>query len=150
MMMALMVLHVCLLNLDEHYYNKKRQHSKYEIVSVITDGFLFLLPLLLATFVTFDEKWVILYKTIAGISMVSVVKNELFYKGLEVQERFIHACLYVLHPILLFNFYESWKLNYFQSNYYFWMFQLVYVALGVKTVSYQLIYWNYIHDGTKK
>ncbi len=146
MTLALMILHVCLISIDEHYFNKKRFHSKYEIWSILTDGVLFLIPILFATFVPFDEKWIILYKVLAGLSMISIIKNEFFYKGLDKWERLTHACLYVLHPIILFNFYESWQNNYFQNNTNFWMFQLLYVGLGIKTLTYQIIYWNYIHD----
>ncbi len=146
MTIALMCLHVVLITLDEHYFNKNRDHSRFEVLSVITDGLLFLIPILFATFVPYSEKWEILYKTLAALSMISIIKNELFYKGLDVKERLTHACLYVLHPIILFNFYESWQNNYFQTNTNFWMFQLLYVGLGIKTATYQVIYWNYIHE----
>ncbi|MCB9091414.1 MAG: hypothetical protein H6621_09740 [Halobacteriovoraceae bacterium] len=142
----LMGLHVLLLNLDEYLFNKKRGHSPYETVSVISDGILFLIPLLIATFVTYSESWVWTYKILAGLSMLSVVKNEFFYRNLEVKERFIHACLYVLHPMILFTFYESWTHNYFKEHTYFWMVQILYFGLGMKMVIYQLIYWNYIHE----
>lgn len=146
MLIALIILHVILMNLDEHYFNKNRAHSRYEILSVISDGILFLIPLLIAIFVSYDESWSIIYKTLGAISMISIVKNELFYKGLDVRERLTHACLYVLHPIILFTFYESWQNNYFDTHTNFWMIQLVYVGLGFKTICYQLIYWNYIHE----
>lgn len=141
-----MIIHVTLITLDEHYFNKNRFHSKYEIWSILADGILFLIPILFATFVPFNPKWVFLYKALAGLSMVSIIKNEFFYKDLCKGERLTHACLYVLHPIILFNFYESWQNNYFQNNMNFWMFQLLYVGLGVKTLTYQVIYWNYIHE----
>lgn len=113
---------------------------------MIADGALLLLPMLLAIFVPFDAQWVPLYKTLGAISMISVIKNEYFYRDLDVKERVVHACLYVLHPIILFSFYESWQNNYFVNNMNFWLVQLLYVGVGFKTVCYQLIYWNYIHD----
>lgn len=141
-----MILHASLLNIDEHYFNKNRSHSKYEIASIITDGIFFLIPLLFAIFIQYDEGLEIIYKGLGALSMISIVKNEYFYKDLEVKERLVHACLYVLHPILLFTFYESWKNNYFVAHPNFWMFQLLYVGLGIKTITYQVIYWNYIHE----
>ncbi len=146
MTIFLMILHVLLINVDEHYFNRKRPHSKLEIWSIITDGLFFLIPISIATFIKFDPKWIFLYKALAALSMISIIKNEYFYKGLDRWERLTHACLYVLHPIILFNFYESWQNNYFQNNSNFWMIQLLYVGLGVKTLTYQLIYWNYIHE----
>lgn len=146
MLVALIVLHAVLLNIDEHYFNRKRSHSKYEIASVISDGVFLLLPMLLAIFVNYEEKWVWVYKTLGALSMFSIIKNEYFYKDLERNERILHACLYVLHPIIIFSFYESWVNNYFVTKTNFWIVQLFYVGVGFKTVSYQLIYWNYIHD----
>jgi hypothetical protein len=134
------------VNLDDHIFNNKRLHSKYETLSVITDGLFFLLPQLVATFVTYTEQWGIIYKVLGAISMASIIKNEYFHKNLELKERLIHACLYVLHPIILFTFYESWINNYFVTNSNFWMFQLFYVGLGLKTITYQVIYWNYIKE----
>jgi hypothetical protein len=146
MTIFLMILHVALHNIDEHVFNKNRQHDRAEIWSMISDAVLFIIPLLMATFCPYKPSLEIVYKTVAGASMISIVKNELFYKNLDVRERLVHACLYVLHPILLFNFYESWQNNYFQENPTFWMFQLFYVGMGFKSISYQIIYWNYIHD----
>ena len=147
MLIFLMIVRVGLLNIDEHYYNKNRSHTKYEILSVITDGIFLMIPLLFATFVPHHPKWELTYKVMGASSMLSIVKNELFYnKDLQIPERLIHAALYVLHPILLFSFYESWTKNYFDSHPNFWMIQIIYVGIGFKTVSYQLVYWNYIHE----
>jgi hypothetical protein len=141
-----MSLHIILVQIDEHFFNKKRSHSRFEIISVVSDGFLFLLPQLLAIFVTYDEKWDLIYKCLGALSMISIVKNEWFYNDLDKMERLTHACLYVLHPIILFTFFESWQNNYFDTQTNFWMFQLIYVGVGFKTISYQIIYWNYIHE----
>lgn len=146
LMTTLMLAHTLLHNLDEHYFNKKRPHQRYELLSVISDGVLFLIPIVIATFVNFHEQWVPLYKLVAGLSMLSIIKNEFFYDNLRRSERMIHAALYVLHPMLLFTFYESWRNNFFDQYPNFWMFQLLYVGLGIKTVTYQIIYWNYIHE----
>ncbi len=134
------------MNIDEHYFNKNRLHSTKEIWSILVDAFLFLASISFATFVKYDLDAVIIYKTLAGLSMISIIKNEFFFDHLCKGERLVHASLYVLHPIILFNFYESWRLNYFQTNTYFWMIQLLYVGLGIKTLSYQMIYWNYINE----
>jgi hypothetical protein len=141
-----MTAHMTLVYIDEYLFNKKRPHSKKEVVSVVSDGALFLLPQVLAIFVAYDPKWEFLYKFLGALSMISIVKNEMFYENLCMRERVIHACLYVMHPLILFTFYESWQQNYFDTHPNFWMFQLLYVGIGFKTVVYKLIYWNYIHD----
>lgn len=146
MLIALLVLHTVLVNIDDHVFNNKRSHSKYETMSIITDGIFFILPQIVAIFITYTEDWGFIYKVLGAISMASIVKNEFFHKGLDTKERLIHACLYVLHPIILFTFYEAWINNYFVTNTNFWMVLLVYLGMGFKSISYQIIYWNYIHD----
>jgi len=146
MTIFLISIHVILMNIDEHYFNKRRPHSTKEVWSILIDAFLFLASISFATFVKYEPEMIIYYKTLAGLSMISIIKNEFFYRDLDRWERIVHACLYVLHPIILFNFYESWQNNYFHTNTNFWMIQLVYVGLGIKSLSYQFIYWNYIHE----
>jgi len=146
MLIALLILHAILVNIDDHVFNNKRSHSKFETVSVITDGIFFILPQLVATFIAYTPSWGIIYKVLGAISMASIIKNEYFHKNLDTRERIVHACLYVLHPIILFTFYESWTNNYFVTNTNFWMVLLLYVGMGFKTISYQIIYWNYIAD----
>lgn len=145
MLILLLILHITLVNIDDHVFNNKRSHSKYETISVITDGLLFMIPQLIAIFVGYTENWGIIYKVLGAISMASIIKNEYFHSNLETKERLIHACLYVLHPIILFTFYESWINNYFVTNPNFWMVQLLYLGVGFKSICYQVIYWNYIH-----
>ena len=146
MLIALLILHSILVNIDDHFFNNKRRHSKYETLSVITDGIFFIIPQVMAIFITYTPMWGTIYKVLGAISMASIIKNEYFHKGLDTRERIIHACLYVLHPIILFTFYESWTNNYFVTNTNFWMVLLVYVGIGFKSISYQIIYWNYIAD----
>lgn len=116
MTILLISIHVILMNIDEHYFNKNRVHSRQEIWSILIDAFLFLASISFATFVKYEPSLIIYYKTLAGLSMISIIKNEFFYKDLDRWERLVHASLYVLHPIILFDFYESWQNNYFQNN----------------------------------
>ena len=146
MLILVIILHAVLVNVDDHCFNNKRSHSKYETISVITNAILFLIPQVMAIFFTYSEEMGLAYKIIAGLSMLSIVQSETFHQNLELKERLVHACLYILHPIVLFTFFESWQNNYFEVHPNFWMIQLMYVGVGFKTISYQIIYWNYIHD----
>ena len=148
-LLIIMSLQVILFHVDEYYFHRKRGLSKYEIASAITDGAFYVLPLIIATFAKFDSIWKTIFIVLAGISCLSIAKNELFYPALQVKERIIHSLLYVLHPILLYSFYISWKGNFFDAYPNFWILQLLYVAIGFKTVIYQIIYWNYIHENPK-
>ena len=84
------------MNIDEHYFNKKRLHSTKEIWSILIDAFLFLASISFATFVKYDLNAVIIYKTLAGLSMISIIKNEFFFDHLCKGERLVHASLFFI------------------------------------------------------
>lgn len=142
-----MAIHSLIYQLDEYIFHKKRGLSKAEIIGSIVDGFIYLVPLVLATMIPYKEPWTSVFLFFAVLSCLSIVKNEWFYpEVLEKKERMLHSALYVLHPVLLYTFYLSWEDNYFSQYPNFWMFQLIYLAVGFKSVTYQIIYWNYIHE----
>lgn len=144
--LTIMCLQVILFHVDEYYFHRRRKLSRHEIISSLTDGAFYIIPLIIATFTRFSEIWKVAYIIMSAISCLSIVKNELFYPELKVKEKLTHSLLYVIHPILLYSFYLSWKGNFFDAYPNFWIFQLLYLALGFKTLTYQVIYWNYIHE----
>lgn len=143
-LLFLMILHVALLNVDEYYFHRKRQLCRLEVYSLLIDGALYLIPLGIAIFAPISDSWKLLYIAFATLSCLSVAKNEWFYHHIEKKERTLHALLYLLHPILLYSFYLSWVENYFVHNLNFWIIQICYLGFGFKTLSYQIIYWNYV------
>lgn len=140
------ILHGILFRIDEFKFHRKRGVQKVELINALFDGFLFLSSLAIALFADFSYWWEKLYIALSIVSCLSIAKNEFFYKGLEFGERFTHSLLYVLHPVILFAYYDGWKVNYFNKHYYVWLVQLLYVFLGFQAIAYQIIYWNYIHD----
>lgn len=145
-LLSMMVIQVILFNVDEYYFHRKRGLVKQEVISAIVDGALYLIPLLIAIFLPFNSLWQKLYIGFAMISCLSIAKNECFYPSLTAPERVVHALLYILHPVMLYTFYISWEQNYFTTMINFWMIQIIYMALGAKTLTYQIIYWNYVHQ----
>jgi len=140
------VLHGILFRIDEFKFHRKRGVQKVELINALFDGFLFLSALAIALFADFSYWSEKIYIALAIVSCLSIAKNEFFYKGLELGERFTHSLLYVLHPVILFAYYDGWKVNYFDKHYYVWLVQLLYVFLGFQAIAYQIIYWNYIYD----
>ncbi|MCO4794186.1 MAG: hypothetical protein KC493_10755 [Bacteriovoracaceae bacterium] len=143
---AITIIHGLLFRIDEFKFHKKRGLKKVELINALFDGALFIGALIIPLFTTYSYWWEKLYIAMCICSCLSIIKNEFFYKGLEIGERVTHALLYVLHPVILFAYYDGWKVNYFDNHYYVWMIQLLYVFLGVQAITYQIIYWNYIHD----
>lgn len=140
------VLHGILFRIDEFKFHRKRGVQKVELINALFDGFLFLSALAIPLFADFSYWAEKIYIALAIVSCLSISKNEFFYKGLEFGERVTHSLLYVLHPVILFAYYDGWKVNYFDKHYYVWLVQLLYVFLGFQAVAYQIIYWNYIYD----
>jgi hypothetical protein len=137
-------LHAALYGVDEYIYHRKRGLCPVEFINALFDGILFLIPLVIAIFTSHSYWLDKIYIALAVLSIFSIIKNERFYHELCVTERMIHAALYVLHPLILYAFYHSWKWNFFDKYYYFWLVQLLYVAFGTKTVTYHIIYWKFI------
>ena len=96
-------------------------------------------------FTTYNSKLDWVYLVMSLLSCLSIIKNEFFYESLTKTERVVHAALYVLHPLILYAFHESWKQDFFKNNMMYWMLQLGYFILCLKAITYHVIYWNYIH-----
>lgn len=132
---------------DEYILHKRRGLSKTEINAGIGDALWFLSTVAITIFLPFSENLKWLYIVLGALSCVSIVKNELFYPDISRTERLVHAGLYVLHPLILYAFYSSWRMNFFATNLNYWMLQLCYLGLGLKALTYHIIYWNYIYEG---
>ena len=142
--MTITIIHGILLNIDEHIFHKKRGINKIELWNALFDMALFIAPIFIALFTKFSYWWEKVFIAFCMASCLSIAKNELFYKGLDVKERLVHSLLYVLHPVILYAYYISWQTNYFDHHYYVWLTQLAFMLLGIQSITYRIIYWNYI------
>ena len=139
--------HGALYFYDEYILHKKREFSKKEVYGGFVDGFIFLILVGLTLFTHFTENLKIVYIVMSFLSCLSILKNEYFYpKDLDWIERMVHAGLYILHPLILYAFYHSWKAHFFKTELLYWMLQLCYFILCFKAINYHLIYWNYIAE----
>lgn len=140
------ITHSILFYLDEYVLHKRRSLTQKEVNSALLDGILFLIPVGLTIFTSFSPLFKYVYLSLSFLSCLSIVKNEFFYPPLAIKERLVHAGLYVLHPLILYAFFISWKMNFFVNNISYWMLQLCYFILGVKAITYHVIYWNYMRE----
>jgi hypothetical protein len=145
-LLAVITAQVVLFHLDEYYFHRKRRLTRGEIVSALIDGILYVIPLTVAIFAPFSDIWKAVFIGMSVISCLSIAKNEFFYPKLERRERMVHSFLYVLHPVVLYTYYISWQGNYFSNYMNFWILQIIYLGLGVRTLAHQVIYWNYIYS----
>ncbi|MBT4791664.1 MAG: hypothetical protein HON90_08850, partial [Halobacteriovoraceae bacterium] len=140
------IIHATLFAFDDYILNKRRDLSRREINGALIDGLLFLSIVALTLFTTFSSLMGNVYIALSVLSCLSIIKNELFYENIPRDERLVHAGLYVVHPLILYAFYRSWEMSFFTINMTYWMLQLCYLILGVKAISYHVIYWNYMHE----
>lgn len=140
------ILHAAFFFYDEYFLNKKRTLSQIEINSAIIDGVLFLSIVALTIFTSFNSQLSNIYIALSILSCISIIKNEFLYESIPKIERVVHSILYITHPLILFAFYSSWKMDFFSTNSTYWMLQLGYFALGFKAIAYHVIYWNFIHN----
>lgn len=144
-------LHALVFFYDEYILHKKRVLSQKEVNSGLIDGLLFLSTVAMTLFTTYTKQLGYLYIALGFLSCLAILKHELFLPSdISPKERLVHAILYVLHPLILYAFYTSWKMNFFATNLTYWMLQLGYFALGFKAISYHVIYWNYIYERNPK
>lgn len=140
-----MVVQIVLFHIDEYYFHRKRRVSRSETISALTDAVLYVIPLSIAVFMEHTPTWQGIYITMAIVSCISIAKNEFYYQNLRRKERLVHSFLYVLHPVVLYTFYTSWQGDYFNQYPSFWIVQIIYLGVGVRSLVHQLIYWNYIY-----
>lgn len=139
--------HAVLYFLDEHYFHRKRGLSDNEVKSGMFDGILYVITVGLTIFTTYSKGLSYLYITLALLSCLSIVKHEYFYpETMDKKERITHALLYIIHPLILFAFYQSWQSSLFDNELFYWMLQLAYFALAFKAAAFYVIYWNYIYE----
>lgn len=139
------IIHGILFGYDEYVLNRKRSPSQKEINNALVDGVLYLSVVSMTIFFSYTPTLGKIYIGFGLLSCLSIIKNEYFYENIPEPERLVHSALYVLHPLILYAFYSSWKMNFFSNNLTYWMLQLCYFVLGLKAVSFHIIYWNYIH-----
>ncbi len=141
------IFHAGLYFVDEYILRKQRDVSQKEINSVLVDGLLFLSIVAMTIFTSYSKNLGYIYLVLSALSCISIVINEAFYPAsLSCKERVIHALLYILHPLILYAFYSSWKMDFFNTNMTYWWLQLGYLVLGAKAITYHVIYWNFIHN----
>ncbi len=121
---------------DELYFHKQRGLPRWERIGHPLDTLTVLACYAVALALPFTQASLRLYATLAAFSCLFVTKDEIVHaKHCEPFEHWLHALLFVLHPITL------------ASVGYLWINQartLVF-GLGAITLSfglYQTLYWN--------
>ena len=130
------LVHALLMGIDE-WIHHKRGLKKWERLGHPLDTLTVLVCVLFVFNAPFSETNEIIYGCLALFSTLFVTKDEWVHaKECHAFEQWLHALLFILHPVLLFLIYRFWS----QESFPDWFKPMPYgiAAFGL----YQLIFWN--------
>jgi hypothetical protein len=129
------------IGIDEIYFHLKRGLPKWERIGHPLDTLSVLLCFLLALFFPYSESFLKGYIALAILSCVMVTKDEFIHKHhCPAFEHWIHAFLFLNHPILLTCIALIWK----SSSPPLLLFLSVQTCLVALFFFYQVIFWNFL------
>lgn len=155
------VLQGILIGIDEVYFHRKRGLPQWERIGHPLDTLSFLICLgtvLLVPYSTTSLKW---YIALSIFSCLMVTKDEFIHKHHSPSsENWFHACLFLLHPIVLTIGAFLWPLLHEQETLswlqflvedraYIYSFFLIQTVVTALFFFYQIIFWNFVWKNQK-
>lgn len=123
---------------DEFYFHLKRGLPKWERIGHPLDTISFLGCFAFTLLVSPSESHILIYAVMSVFSCIFVTKDEFVHaQKCSPGEHWMHAMLFLLHPICLYCFYRLWLSKEFQS--------ILRLQAGAITLFlfYQIIYWQF-------
>lgn len=121
---------------DEFYFHRRRGLERWEALGHPVDTLFFLLCFLYVLLLT--PSHTLGFIVLAVLSTLVITKDEFVHaKQCKGGEQWLHALLFIIHPVTLFALYQTWIREWKELI----IIQTVLVVLfGV----YQVVYWNLI------
>lgn len=95
---------------DEFYFHRKRGLPKWEMIGHPVDTSLVIVCFLFLAFAEKNPTNEIIYYIMASASCLCVTKDEwVHYKYCSGPEMWLHAVLFMMHPLLLFTAVDIWE-----------------------------------------
>lgn len=124
---------------DEAYFHHKRGLGLWERVGHPLDTITVLLCFLFLYLMPYSEMNLLIYSAMAFFSSVFVTKDEFVHsKECEPAENWLHAVLFILHPICFVSAAIVWMNEISQP------FLLIQSLVLFAVLLYQIIYWSFI------
>lgn len=150
---GIILFHAFVLFVDEFYCHLKRGLPKWERIGHPIDTACFLICYILVIFFPMNDVVFFIFLINAVFSCFLIVKDEAVHlKYANSFEQYLHALLFVLHPVILCILFLSWGLftkseflffNYFEFSLLKYVI-LTQFFLAIIFFWYQLIYWNFV------
>ncbi len=123
---------------DEFYFHHKRGLGKWESWGHPIDSFLFLSCFLYAYFFSYSKENEMFFWILSILSCLIITKDEFIHaKQSSAPENYLHAFLFILHPLALLVLYRFWSLE----NSFFILIQILIITFFML---YQILYWNFL------
>ncbi len=127
---------------DEIWFHQKRGLPRWERIGHPIDTLSFLACVAFVLLVPYSKNALWVYLGLAILSCLMVTKDEFVHKHhCPATEHWVHALLFVLHPIALASVGWIWY-----AMPHFSFFLIAQCFLLIFFMSYQIIYWNMIRD----
>lgn len=122
---------------DELYFHKKRGLGLWEKIGHPLDTLTVIISFAFIVTNTYSENNLYIFIGLAFFSSVFVTKDEFIHTEIcEAKENWLHALLFVLHPMCFISAAYLWKNNLYMNFIYG---QLVILAI---VLFYQIFYWS--------
>lgn len=125
-----------LIFIDEFYFHHRRGLPKWERIGHPLDTATILLVVIWTLITDFTSLHLKIFIFLALVSLFFITKDEFVHKDVCPKvEMWLHALLFINHPILLTSAAFMWK----EGHTLFLSTQAIFITLFL---SYQIIYWN--------
>ena len=139
---------------DEFYYHRKRGLGRWERIGHPADTLFVLACYLFVVFAVPSASNISIFIGLCSFSCLFITKDEFEHKKYCcAQENWLHAILFILHPISFFSLGVIWLLKHhfsFELNQTFadspLLYSSIYIQITVVSafIIYQIIYWSFI------
>ncbi len=135
------VLQILLMIADEFIFHWRRNLPKWERLGHPVDTLSFLFPFLILGFAPQTQSWKIAYIALSVLSCLIITKDEWVHSEVSpASEQWLHANLFVLHPVVLISAFFLWQDQSLQL-----LFQAMSMGIFIFML-YQFLFWNFYAD----
>jgi hypothetical protein len=140
-LMLLTSVQIALFAIDELHCHRKRGLPRWEIIGHPIDTVSTLLTYSIAVFLEFSPTHLTWYTLSALASCIIVTKDEFVHAKLcDGFESWIHALMFMLHPVMFIAFGYAWSLG--EASHIMQLIAGSALLVGV----YQIVFWKFFYD----